>query len=800
MSKVHAQATCRLSMIPAKTSMLAGHFVYNSSNLGDSTPPGANVIQTAFVNNTDVTSLPAQWESNVHIGANGIQLRYNEIVLSEWVAKKNTKNGVNIDPNFTFYYPKEEQTSGSGGESLLVPAQGLSALKLSAGGMSLYRDSSDINEDRSESARKLFDLGNSGLIFYSGGTNSTPIARFNGSGVQIGKNGVVNAYVTSNSFVLRNENVSPTRTFFKVKDGLIETGTYIDNFIGDGTKTSFDLSYNADSSAYTIKKNNIEVGSTEVNKTTSSFTFNNAPAEGDVITATYSVTRPSTSSCTFGIRESNSVEGDYSVAEGYETVASRSYSHAEGYRTISSAWGSHSEGSNTIARGPCAHAEGYLTEAGQDAPGLEGYVGAHAEGYHTIATTVGSHAEGYGTSSYTIKATGWGAHAEGMNESGAGSGGHRTASGKGSHIEGYGRGEAKGIGSHVEGGINYARGRYDHVEGHLNETTGVYGSSPECSHVEGWNCKAYRNVDQGGMGLHAQNIGTIADGVGQTAIGRYNIHTYGGKSDSDKDSTAFIIGNGTGTADRLRSNALTVDFKGNLWIAGTLTTENNISAKSVTATMGLTVPSGGITLHDYNITLQMDSINASQANNNISSTQYPTAFLITDIGKKTLVRIEGIIESNGNIGSYWYVRNYNTSGTQVAQKGIKMTMDKSGNLTYTIQDAANFRTALGLGSLATKNSLSASDVSALPSNYFIFDPYSLQITVGQGATNITMGTLKQHSGYTLRGYINQNGGYTDQWLISYGTYGLNVVAMVYSKYNGSLTQTISCTAVWTKNS
>ena len=89
---------------------------------------------------------------------------------------------------------------------------------------------------------------------------------------------------------------------------------------------------------------------------------------------------------------------------------------------------------------------------------------------------------------------------------------------------------------------------------------------------------------------------------------------------------------------------------------------------------------------------------------------------------------------------------------------------------------------------------------AAPKNKFIFDTYSKSITVGSGASNVTMGTLTQHSGYNLVGYINQNGGFTDQWLISYGTYGSNVVAMVYSKYNGSLTSTISCSAVWVKNS
>jgi hypothetical protein len=61
------------------------------------------------------------------------------------------------------------------------------------------------------------------------------------------------------------------------------------------------------------------------------------------------------------------------------------------------------------------------------------------------------------------------------------------------------------------------------------------------------------------------------------------------------------------------------------------------------------------------------------------------------------VRLEGLIDSSGSIGSYWYVRNYNTSGTQVGQKGISMRMAKDGTLTYAVDDGAKFRSAIGAG-------------------------------------------------------------------------------------------------------
>ncbi len=152
-----------------------------------------------------------------------------------------------------------------------------------------------------------------------------------------------------------------------------------------------------------------------------------------------------------------------------------------------------------------------------------------------------------------------------------------------------------------------------------------------------------------------------------------------------------------------------------------------------------------------------------------------------------------------------------TIGTSSATSGSTLavpyaTYDAQGHITgkgthtHTVSGFVPTSRTVNSKALSSNITLSASDVSALPTDFFIWDTYSKSVTVpGSGGYNFTMGTLTQHSGYTLRGYINQNGGYTDQWLVSYGTYGSNVVAMVYSKYGASLTNTISCTAIWTKN-
>jgi hypothetical protein len=81
--------------------------------------------------------------------------------------------------------------------------------------------------------------------------------------------------------------------------------------------------------------------------------------------------------------------GEASHAEGTETVASGNYSHAEGASSISSGATSHAEGSSTLSSGYSSHAEGISTIASG--------AYSHAEGSGTLALGIASHAEGLGT-------------------------------------------------------------------------------------------------------------------------------------------------------------------------------------------------------------------------------------------------------------------------------------------------------------------------------------------------------------------------------------------------------------------
>lgn len=177
---------------------------------------------------------------------------------------------------------------------------------------------------------------------------------------------------------------------------------------------------------------------------------------------------------------------------------------------------------------------------------------AHAEGRYTLASGNNSHAEGMRqTGMDGTEARGRGSHAEGVST---------LAAGTGSHAEGGRMSHASGTVSHAEGMTTTAGGTAAHAEGLGSKATGDYA--------------------------HAEGGGTIASNPCQIVLGVNNAADTGtGKTvsvtsylpDGTVDRTVnvtlgkllLILGNGD--SDAARSNALTVDVLGNLWLAGSVT-------------------------------------------------------------------------------------------------------------------------------------------------------------------------------------------------------------------------------------
>jgi hypothetical protein len=294
--------------------------------------------------------------------------------------------------------------------------------------------------------------------------------------------------------------------------------------------------------------------------------------------------------------------GSYSHTEGDNTTASGSHSHAEGAYTIASGdHGSHAEGDNTTAKGLTSHAEGNNTTASGSYSHAEGnnttasgsY--SHTEGDNTTASGSHSHAEG----AYTIASGDHGSHAEGDNTTAKGltshaEGAYSIASGSYSHAEGY-YAKASGFASHAEGSgyisdddktdddttnyfINTASGSASHAEGYLTTASNV------ASHAEG------KNTTAKGLASHAEGAYSIASGSyshaeGDNTTAGSHCHAEGyytkankeyqhvqGKYNSTK-TAAHLVGNGTSDSDR--KNIHELDWDGNGWFAGDVTTDTH---------------------------------------------------------------------------------------------------------------------------------------------------------------------------------------------------------------------------------
>lgn len=139
------------------------------------------------------------------------------------------------------------------------------------------------------------------------------------------------------------------------------------------------------------------------------------------------------------------------------------------------------------------------------------------------------------------------------------------ASGDFSHAEGSGT-TASGMSSHAEGNDASASGNYSHAEGDSSTASG-YASHAEGSTTTASGVNSHAEGDYttaSGASSHAEGYGSKASSQFQHVQGKYNIE--------DKDRKyAHIVGNGAG--DAKRSNAHTLDWKGNGWYAGKLSQE-----------------------------------------------------------------------------------------------------------------------------------------------------------------------------------------------------------------------------------
>jgi hypothetical protein len=274
-------------------------------------------------------------------------------------------------------------------------------------------------------------------------------------------------------------------------------------------------------------------------------------------------------------------------------------------------------------------------------------------------------------------AIGFGSHAIGSYS--LAEGWYTKAVGRYSHAEGD-RTAANGDSSHAEGYNTVADAYNTHAEGWYTTASGWF------SHSEG------RQTVASGQTSHAQGTGTIADYSDQTAIGRYNV----------KKGGAFILGNGT--ADDARSNALMIDWDGNV-------EQNGIRSMSSYPTP---IPASA-NLNDYvkpgNYYCASGSNAATQTNPPWTTASYGMlVFRLTSSANQTLqvawlngntsrlkfrIRNDGgtwgswrsLATGDGDLSSYLTTSSASSTYATISTVNTKATQSTP---TFTLTDTANF--------------------------------------------------------------------------------------------------------------
>ena len=318
---------------------------------------------------------------------------------------------------------------------------------------------------------------------------------------------------------------------------------------------------------------------------------------------------------------------------------------------------------------------------------------SHAEGYMTTASAPHSHAEGSNTVASNLSC-----HAEGSGT---------TASGNCSHAENMGC-IASGSNSHAEGYHTIARGEHSHASG---------------SH-------------------------TIA-GMEVFSLGRYN---------KKAEDVALVVGNGWGNdSHEYRSDALTLDYSGNLHISGKLTADGGVGYVLPSATADTL---GGVKIGD-NISVTADgviSVNLSAYLKNTDIADWAKAeskpvYTAEEVGAATAADITAAVnaveiggrnllyDSTGNIKNGWSGNTIITVDGGISGNSLAISRtDYSGNARYFGTNKRHFLTDFNVG---TSYTLSAwikvrSDVGLDASGYVMArfrsaddkKLYALSLTVG----------------------------------------------------------------------
>ena len=212
-----------------------------------------------------------------------------------------------------------------------------------------------------------------------------------------------------------------------------------------------------------------------------------------------------------------------------------------------------------------------------------------------------------------------------------------------------------------------------------------------------------------GTACHANANNTVAigdhinaNGKYEFSFGRYNVSgrsslpIVDGEYDYDAEGTYVeTVGNGTSST---RSNARTLDWSGNEWLAGTLTAS------------GATI-NGSISVSD-NILSDDSSLDiTTSAPSSDYWSQYGIYF--RDTNQTEFGRVRGYYLTDGEVGVEYETKR--TVGGTVKYNNLNLGIDSSGNNVVSVSSPSAWRTALGLKDWAEVDHKGGTTPIAIPS-------------------------------------------------------------------------------------
>ena len=313
--------------------------------------------------------------------------------------------------------------------------------------------------------------------------------------------------------------------------------------------------------------------------------------------------------------------------------------------------------------------------------------------------------------------------------------------------------------AHAEGGENnISNSSYAHAEGDFNsirysEKSHAEGESSKIfdskwAHAGGYGCYIMSHADCGfAHGYGAKVTGGVAAAFGsQTlAAGRNQFVAGKGNIEDSEDKYALIIGNGTDDLPRgytgfEASNALTLDWEGNLWVAGKIEAQGGGGA-TYTAGAGIDISKSS---ESSEISAKIDS-NTIQLDEN-GNMYVPTVPL-------KLENAVVIQEADAEYLLHEYTTVEYIAGNRIGYAGADnriiidgYTAEKSGNqLTAPLYTSANLKSFSGTAvtehsitaGLVSVNSagqytFSVSDNGTVLGNYKTYDPSTIGFAITWG--------------------------------------------------------------------